>query len=710
MNQLTQQLKSGDMEVLEVAFPIMGSNQLLVKNHCSVISAGTEGKNVSDARKGYIAKAKSRQKEVKMVIESIKSEGLKKTYDVVMSKLEAPSPLGYSCAGEVIAVGSEIKDIQVGDYVACGGAGAYHAEVVSVFRNLCVKVPKEVPLDQAAFSTIASIALQGIRQADLRLGENCTVIGLGLIGLLTVQFLRAAGIKTIGVDIDPAKITKALSMGCDKAFCRSEAGITHTINNETGGFGTDAVIITAGTSSLDPVELAGEICRKKGKVIIVGAVPTGFSRANYYKKELDLRMSSSYGPGRYDPLYEEKGVDYPIGYVRFTENRNMQTFIDLLQSGRIDIQGLISHRFKLEDARAAYDLILSHEEPSIGILLEYNQDAELKKTVELKKPMGERNALNVSFIGAGNFAQNAVLPRIKGKCSFVGISTTEGNMSRYVAEKYGFSYCTDSPEDIIKDDKTGTIFILTRHNTHAEYAALALEHGKNVVVEKPLAMNFDELEKVKSAADLSNAQLMLGFNRRFAPHTQAVMNMLPRGLPRAINIRINAGVVPADHWVHDPQVGGGRIIGETCHFIDLATYLAGAKASTVQAFCMRQNPNLGDTVTINLGFENGSIANVCYFSNGNKKVPKESIEVFCGSSYFHIDDFMTMTMLSDNAEQKMKLKTQDKGHTKQFEMVMESLRKGESFPIPFEQIYHSSKLTLLALESIAGSRTIQVQD
>ncbi len=710
MNQLTQQLKSGKMEVLEVPFPLMDENQVLVKNHFSVISAGTEGKNVSDARKGYIAKAKSRQKEVKMVIDSIKSEGFKKTYDVVMNKLEAPSPLGYSCAGEVIAVGSNVGDIEVGDFVACGGAGAYHAEIVSVYRNLCVKVPDTVDLDQAAFATLAAIALQGIRQADLRVGEYCTVIGLGLIGLMTIQLLNSAGIRAIGVDIDETMVQKALELNCFRAYPRNQDGLTQSIINDTGGHGSDAVIITAGTSSLDPVELAGELSRKKGKVVIVGAVPTGFSRANYYRKELDLRMSSSYGPGRYDPSYEEKGIDYPIGYVRFTENRNMQTFIDLLESKKIDVNPLISHRFDLYNAKDAYDLVLDKEKASIGIVLCYDKDKDPNKDVILKKTDKIKDPLNISFIGAGNFAQNAVLPRIKGKCAFQGINTADGNMSRYVADKYGFAYCADSPEKIIDDEGTGTVFVLTRHNTHAKYAVQVLNTNKNVIVEKPLAMTMDELRDVKDAHQNSGGKLMLGFNRRFSPLTESLMRMMPRGLPRAINIRVNAGVVPPDHWVHDPQVGGGRIIGEACHFIDLASFLAGSKIEHVSAFNLRQDPNLGDTTTINLGFTNGSIANVSYFSNGNKNVPKERVEVFCGTAHYLIDDFITMHYSTDRAKKQIKLKSQDKGHDKQFELVINALKNNHEFPISFDEIYHSSLVTLLALESISGSRTIAIKD
>lgn len=708
MKQLTQQLKSGKMEILEVPFPVLGNGQVLVRNHYSVISAGTEGKTVSDARKGYIAKAKSRQKEVKMVIDMIKSEGLKKTYDLVMNKLEAPSPLGYSCAGEVIAIGKDITDISVGDFVACGGSGAYHADIVAVNRNLCVKVPKNVDIKHAAFTTIAAIAIQGIRQADLRFGENCTVIGLGLIGLLTVQILKAAGIKAIGVDIDQIQVEKAKEVGADLALLRNQEGIVHTINDFTKGYGTDAVIITAGTSSLDPVEFAGEICRKKGKVVIVGAVPTGFSRANYYRKELDLRMSSSYGPGRYDANYEEKGIDYPIGYVRFTENRNMQSYIDFLVDKKLDIDRLITHTFQLEDAASAYDLILSKKEHIIGVLIKYNTEDEVNRSVVIKSNAPIVNPLNIGLIGAGSFAQNAVLPRIKGKCNFVGVVTAEGNMSRYIADKYGFSYCAENTEQILNDSSIGTVFILTRHNTHAEYSIKALRAGKNVVVEKPLAMSFEELNAVKQAFEESGKGLMLGFNRRFSPLTQKLMQVFTPDQKKAINIRVNAGIVPPDHWVHDPVVGGGRIIGEVCHFIDLAYYIAGSKAKKLQAFTLNSSPSLNDTVNINIEFENGSIASIAYYSNGNKNVPKEKIEVFSNGTVCIIDDFKKMEIFSDKGKKSIKLKGQDKGHSSQFQLIAEALASKIEFPISFDNIYHSTLLTLEAIRSIKECRIIEV--
>lgn len=709
MQQLTQQLKSGKMEILEVPFPVLMKGQILVRNHYSIISVGTEGKTVSDARKGYIAKAKSRQKEVKMVIDMIKSEGLKKAYDIVMNKLEAPSSLGYSCAGEVIAVGEGVNDLSVGARVACGGSGAFHADVVAVNRNLCVKIPDNVSLSHASLTTIASIAIQGIRQADLRFGENCTVIGLGLIGLLTIQILKAAGIKAIGVDINLFQVNKASEIGADLSLIRNQEGIVQTITDFTDGFGTDAVIITAGTSSLDPVEFAGEICRKKGRVVIVGNVPTGFSRPNYYKKELDLKMSSSYGPGRYDPTYEDKGVDYPIGYVRFTENRNMQSFVELLAAQKIDVESLISHTFNLIDAPDAYDIIITKNEPMIVALIKYEQKKELFRSLNFKnnEPFDE-NALNVGLIGAGNFAQSSVLPNLKGKCTFVGIVTAKGNSSRYIAEKYGFHYCSDNVEELLLDKSIGTIFILTRHDSHAKFVIESLKAGKNVVVEKPLALSFQELEEVKKVRESSGKELMLGFNRRFSPLIICMMNSVIKEQKKSINIRINAGVVPSDHWVHDPDIGGGRIIGEVCHFIDLAGFIAGSKASIINAFSLKRKPSLNDSVTINIEYLNGSIANISYYSNGNKNVSKERIEVFCDGTVYLINDFKTLDIINDNGKKRIKNKGQDKGHSKQFELIAKELSSRKQFPISFDEIYHSSFVTLETIKSINEKRAIEI--
>ena len=497
MNQLTQNLKSGKMEILEVSFPALNKGNILVRTHYSVISAGTEGTTVRDARRGYIGKARARQKEVKQVIESVIDQGPTKTYKRVMNKLDAPSSLGYSCAGEVIDVGAGVTGFQIGDMVACGGDGAVHAEVVSVPTNLCAGIPEGVDVKHAAYATIASIAMQGIRRADLSLGENCVVIGLGLIGQFTLQMLNAAGILSIGIDIDERQVELAKTCGACLALERVRPDLVEVINNFTQGNGTDAAIITAGTNSLDPVELAGVLCRKKGKVVVVGAVPTGFSRPNYYKKELDLRMSCSYGPGRYDAQYEEKGIDYPIGYVRWTENRNMQAYLQLLKDKKLDIEKLITHQFDFEKAPDAYQMILDKKEHFCGIVLKYNGEKPIAKTITLNEKKYAVADANVGFIGAGSFAQNSLLPVVKKYGNMIGVATAHGNTAVNIAQKYGFGFATGDADEIIQNENINTIFIATRHDFHAEYVLKALQKKKNVFVEKPLCLTIEELEKIR---------------------------------------------------------------------------------------------------------------------------------------------------------------------------------------------------------------------
>jgi len=710
MQQLTQQLKSGKMEILEVPFPALNRGSILVRNHYSVISAGTEGKTVTDARKGYIAKAKSRQKEVKQVIEMIKTNGLLSTYKLVMNKLEAPAGLGYSTAGEVISVGEGVTKFKAGDWVACGGAGANHADVVAIPVNLATKVPINVDLKQAAFATIASIAIQGIRQADLQMGSNCLIIGMGLIGQLTYMILRASGMSPIGIDISDGQIKQSKSAGIENVYHRNQEGIEELILMHTKGNGADAIIITAGTPSLDPVEFAGVVARRKAKVVIVGAVPTGFSRANYYKKELDLRMSSSYGPGRYDVNYEEKGIDYPIGYVRWTENRNMQSFIDLLAADRLNIAPIITHTFDLENAAEAYDMILSKQEPFAGIVIKYEELKEIKRDVQLNKRIVPPEDVNVGFIGAGSFAQGYLLPNMKGLCNFVGVTTGRGNTAKYVGEKYGFNYCAAASDRIVNDEQINTIFIATRHNLHADYVVKAIVNRKHVFVEKPLAINEHELHKIKITYEESISkgdpkQLMVGFNRRFAPAVIEVNKMFGKEQPKSIVLRINSGIMPTDHWVNDPEIGGGRIIGEACHFIDLAMYLAGSPITSVSADCMRDANSLDNTLVINLKMENGSIASVNYFANGNKTVPKESIEVFCGGTIAHINDFKELTV-SGNRSKRIKYKGQNKGHAAEIQSFLVSIKEGKSCPIPFDESYVSMLATFKVNQSIAENRKI----
>jgi len=710
MQQVTQQLKSGKMEILEAPFPALSPGHILVRNLFSVISAGTEGKTVTDARKGYISKARSRQKEVRQVMEMLKTQGFMDTYKLVMNKLEAPSPLGYSCAGKVIAVGEGVSRFKVGDNVACGAAP--HADVVSVPVNLAVKVAENVDLRQAAFATIAAIAIQGIRQADIQMGSNCLIIGMGLIGQITCLILQASGIDPMGIDISEHQLEISKAAGIDNVYNRKQEGVENIVHRHSNGYGADAVIITAGTASLDPVEFAGLVARPRAKVVVVGAVPTGFSRANYYKKELDLRMSCSYGPGRYDPGYEEKGIDYPIGYVRWTENRNMQSFVDLLALNRLNIEKLITHTFPLEKAPEAYDLILSRQEPFAGILIQYDDQAELNKHIRLKETYFPPEDVNVGFVGAGSFAQGTLLPKMKGLCNFVGVATGRGNTSRYVADKYGFSYCAE-PENLYADASINTVFVVTRHNLHAENVLKSIAHDKHVFVEKPLAMNEAELVKIRSAYGKKAScglqkHLMVGFNRRFAPPViQAKKIFLPEQ-PKSIMIRVNAGVMPTDHWVNDPVFGGGRVIGEACHFIDLAMHLSGSPIISVSAEAMSDTDNMNNTVVINLKMKNGSAVSINYFSNGNKQISKEYIEIYCDGKVAVINDFRELIFYGEKIKKKKFKK--DKGHGECVQAFLKAIKEGNPCPIPFEESWLSMLATFKVNQSILENRKIQVDE
>jgi predicted dehydrogenase/threonine dehydrogenase-like Zn-dependent dehydrogenase len=697
MEQLTQSLKDGAMQLLEVPFPALSPGCVLVRNHFSVISAGTEGKTIKDARLGYIGKARARKEELKKVVQSARTVGLLTTYKMVMNKLEAPSALGYSCAGEVIAVAAGITDIRPGDIVACGGSGAVHAEVVAVPVNLCAKVPANVPVQEAAFTTIGAIALQGIRQADLRLGESCVVIGLGVVGQLTLQLLNASGVKAIGIDVDDKQVELA-SRSNNSVYNRNREDLEAIINIETNGFGADAVIITAGTNSTDPVDFAGIICRKKGKVIIVGAVPTGFARKNYYIKELDLRMSSSYGPGRYDAEYEEKGIDYPQAYVRWTENRNMQAFVDLLSEKRISMEQVITHTFNFEKAPDAYQMILDKSEAFAGIVLKYDIDKVVKSTVTLTDKKAKAGEVNAGFIGAGSFAQNIMLPALNNQINFIGIATARPNNSRNMADKYQFSYCAASADELLNDASINTIFVATRHDSHYEYVKKSIEKGKHVFVEKPLCLHPEELEELKDLYKDGRSIVMVGFNRRFAPFIQQIKKSLDPAVPCAIQYRINSGTIPPDHWVQDMETGGGRIIGEVCHFIDTCIYLAGSTVKTVSAIAMKSSPQLNDTLSIQLLFNNGSIANISYFSNGNKEVNKERIEVFASGTVYIVDDYKTIQIFGKSS--KTINLTQDKGHAAELAAFTNAIKKGDSSPISFKEICHTTDTTFKVLESI----------
>jgi len=706
MHQLTQNLKSGKMEISEVPVPALETGCILVRNHFSLISAGTEGSKVSTARKSLWGKAKEKPEQVKQVLDTIKKEGVFTTYRKVMNKLDSLSPLGYSSAGIVEAVGAGVTGFQVGDRVSCSGADiANHADMVAVPINLACKIPENVSIASAAYTTVATIALQGIRVADLRLGEVCAVIGLGLIGQLTVQMLKAAGIRVIGIDVNPQMAELALKSGADLAFARSSAGIEQSALNLSGGYGVDAVIITAGTSSLDPVEFAGKLCRPKGKVIIVGAVPTGFSRDGYYKKELELRMATSYGPGRYNPNYEEKGYDYPIAYVRWTENRNMQAFLQMVSEGKVNTELLTTHTFDFAKADEAYQLIMDRVEPFTGILLKYDTQKVIDKNIQLRTTSANSaSKLKISFIGAGAFAQNSLLPNIKD-AEMVSVATSSGHTAKNVAQKYGFAKASCQAAEVAAEKESNTIFIATRHDLHAEFVLQAIKNGKNVFVEKPLCLTEDEFSGIVAEYKKQNVKVMVGFNRRFAPQVQKIKKQLPTNQPIAINYRINAGAIPADHWIQDLQVGGGRIIGEVCHFVDLAMFLAGSLPAAVNAMVMNDPLGLNDTLAINLSFKNGSIASVTYFANGSKELKKEYLEVFAAGQTSIVDDFKEMHLYG-KGHSKSSLFNQDKGHSNEVAAFLNSIKDGKECPISFEEIYWSTSVTFDIINSIKEKRMI----
>lgn len=706
MKQLVQNLKDGNMELLEIPTPYLGKNNILVKNHFSAISAGTEGRSVRDARMGYIGKAKSRPKEVKQVINTARKMGVWETYSMVMNKLTSPSPLGYSCAGEVIQIGSNIQNFKVGDFIACGGQGAVHSEIVSVFENLCVKLPKNVSLRDASFTTIGSIAVQGVRQAKLSLGEYCVVIGLGLLGQITIQLLKAAGVKTIGIDIDQSKVELAINNGIDLALSRDTEGLEEQVLDFCDGYGADAVIITAATTSNDPANLAGSLSRHKGKVVSVGRVSTDFNRDVYYAKELDFRMSCSYGPGRYDIEYEEKGHDYPIGYVRWSENRNMKSFVDLLSTGKVNLDKLITHEFDFKDASKAYDIINDVSEPYLGMVLKYDYKSLDKKEV-LKFTTEKKNLIeniNIGFIGAGSFAQKFLLPNLKDKTNLMTVATSKGSNAVNVAKKYGFQNATCESDIIISDENINTVFVATRHNTHADLVLRSIRANKNVFVEKPLCLIETELENIKQEYEKNNVHLMVGFNRRFAPQIKLIINTLGKDSKKTINYRVNLGPLGDDHWTQDKEIGGGRIIGEVCHFIDLAMFLSNSKPESLSAVIQDHPKNLDNTLSVIIKFQNGSIANINYYATGNAFLNKEYLEVHSNGISCVLDDFNVLSIYG-NKKRVVKNKM-DKGHAAEVSSFIDALKNDKATPISFEEIYWTTKMTFDVLKSSKTKSTI----
>lgn len=712
MQQLTQKLSNGELLVQEIPTPVLGKGMVLIKNHYSLISAGTEGSTAQTARKSLLGKAKERPQQVKQVLDVLVQQGPVQTYRAVTKKLEAYSPLGYSSSGEVIAVGLGVTEFSVGDRVACAGVGyANHAEIVAVPVNLCVKLSLNANMKNAAYNTLGAIALQSIRQADLRLGESCAIIGLGLLGQLTGLMLKASGVNVVAIDVHDKPVHMAKQHFASLALTRDTPGIESIIEEFTGGLGVDAVIIAAATTSNDPVNFAGSIARKKGKVVILGAVPTGFERDPYwYRKELELKMSCSYGPGRYDLNYEEKGIDYPAAYVRWTEKRNMEAFQQMLANNSIQLDYLTTHEFNLPEAPQAYDMIVNKSERYWGIILKYDIDKplQLQQKVTVNTPTAV-SKINIGFIGTGSYAQSNLLPNISGKIHGItrkGVLTNTGTTSKRVAERFGFEFCTSNESDILDNKDINTLFIATRHDSHAEYVLKGLEAGKHIFVEKPLCLTAEELEKIiQSKKVKDNLQLTVGFNRRFSSLSSILKKQMGSG-PMSMFYRINAGSIPGDTWIQDMEMGGGRIIGEACHFIDYMTWLNESLPVKVYATALPDTGGHNDTVNINIEFANGSTGVVAYYANGPKSMPKEYIEVFHAGSSGIIHNFKELRLFG-KVRQKKKLFNLDKGQKQMVEQFLASLTSGQPL-IPFDEIVAVTKATLAVLESIKTGLPVNV--
>ena len=713
MKQLLQNIKNGTTTIEEVPVPTPREGMALVKVAASLVSAGTERMVVEFAEKSLVGKARSRPDLVKQVLDKAKREGVVPTMQAAFNRLDQPMALGYSSAGTIVALGANMQGFKVGQRVACAGGGyASHAEYNVIPRNLLTPLPENVDFESAAFTTLGAIALHGFRLAEPQIGENVAIIGLGLLGLLTIQLASAAGCHVLGIDLDPERIKLASSLGLE-AVSRQNAESASVAFTANRGF--DSIIICADTPSNDPIELARVIARDRAKVVATGAVGLNFPRKIYYEKEISFINSRSYGPGRYDANYEENGHDYPIGFIRWTEGRNFQAVVDLMESGKLKVQPLISHRFPIEQAAQAYEVITGKKKtPFLGVLLTYSNSVEKfegGKVVRFNVPTFKpSNVVTLGVLGAGLYANATLLPVIKNNKDFelVGIASSGGLHAQHSAKKFGFAYATSSEDEIINDPNINTVAILTRHDSHADLVLKALKAGKHVFVEKPLAITPEQLTNIAKQLRITNHGLLtVGFNRRFSPLAQSLASFLShRTEPLHAHYRINAGYLPLNHWTQDPNLGGGRIIGEGCHFIDLITFLVGAAPVSVSAHAL---PNQGkyreDNVSMTFTFPDGSLGIVDYLANGDKSFPKERLEVFCGGSIAILDDFVSLTTVRDG-KKKEERRAQDKGWGAEMASFAGAIQSGGEAPIPYEQLIGVTQATFAAVESIRSRTSI----
>lgn len=719
MKQILQSLKTGATEVAEIPCPAVKRGELLIRSTRTLVSVGTERMLVEFGKAGWIEKARQQPDKVRMVLEKIKTNGLMPTLEMVFNKLDQPLPLGYCNVGVAMEVGAGVTGFSAGDRVVSNGK---HAEVVSVPMNLCAKLPEKVSDDEAAFTVIGAIGLQGIRLVQPTLGEAVVVTGLGLIGLVTVQLLRAHGCRVLGIDFDAEKLALARQFGAEVVNLSVGEDPVAAANAFSRGRGVDAVLITASTKSSEPVHQAALMCRKRGRIVLVGVTGLELSRADFYEKELSFQVSCSYGPGRYDLNYEEKGIDYPAGLVRWTEQRNFEAVLDMMADGRLEVGPLISHRFGIDEAERAYALI-SEAGPSLGIFLQYPTEME-KSEAELRRPTvefaarpwglstvkrGEKQAA-VAFIGSGNYSTSILIPAFKEAGARLKTVASSGGVSGvHAGRKFGFEATTTDTDSVFTDTQINTVVITTRHDSHARLVCQALNAGRHVFVEKPLALTLAELaaiERVYAAAREGGHYplIMVGFNRRFAPQVQKMKELLA-GVkePKAFVMTVNAGAIPSEHWTQDLAVGGGRIVGEGCHFIDLLRFLADAPISGFQAVSIGKRPGIvvaEDKASITLRFEDGSIGMIHYLANGHKSFPKERLEVFSGGRILQLDNYRKLKGFGWPRFNTMNLWRQDKGQKACAASFVSAIERGGTSPIPFEILMEVSRVTIEVAEAL----------
>ncbi|MEX2476253.1 bi-domain-containing oxidoreductase [Marinobacter sp.] len=715
MKQILQSLKTGETTLADVPAPCVRQGHILVNTSHTLVSAGTERMLVDFGKANWLDKARQQPDKVRMVLDKVRTDGLATTLDAVQSKLDQPLALGYCNVGTVAEVGSGVDGIALGERIVSNGG---HAQVVSVPRNLSAKIPDGVTDEQASFTVLAAIGLQGIRLANPTLGECVVVTGLGVIGLLTVQILRAQGCRVLGIDFDPARLDLARKFGAEVVNPGKGEDVLAAAAGFSRGRGVDAVVITASTKSHEPVSQAATMCRKRGRIVLVGVAGLELSRADFYEKELTFQVSCSYGPGRYDPAYEERGEDYPVGFVRWTEQRNFEAVLDLMDSGLLDIDSLISHRFGLEQAEEAYDL-LSSGKPSLGILLEYPQQQSVGPRVvtltEGEESVGDGEVVNsppaagkatVGFLGSGNYAGRVLIPAFKAAGAEMHTVVSGGGVSSvHYGKKYGFKQASTDAKALMEDASVNTLVIATRHNSHARQVLDGLKAGKHIFCEKPLCLTREELTAIEVEATQRPEQLlMIGFNRRFAPHVITVKALLETVVePKNLVMTVNAGAIPADHWTQDPQVGGGRIVGEACHFIDLLRHVVGAPITGHHSVAVGRHPAVEvteDRATIILTFADGSVGTIHYLANGDKSFSKERLEVFCAGRVLQLDNFRKLRIYGWPNARNNRLWRQDKGQSACANEFVKAVSGGGQSPIPLKEVFEVSRVTLDVAEQL----------